>query len=461
MQKVFIKSSQPHPEMSYDVGTIMERAPAKGAVGIEIEVEGNKFPKRSYKGSDPVDAHLIPKVWNYHKDGSLRGKDNAEYVLFKPIEFNEVSESLTALWDMFKNYGTVLDVSNRTSVHVHLNVQRWHLNRLCTFMAMYFSLEEILTQWCGEHRVGNLFCLRAKDAPGIISKLKKFLVSNGTSELSEGLHYAGFNAHAIGKFGSIEVRTLRGCQDKETILDWIEILRALYEKSEEFTDPRSLMEDFSGNGPLAYLDKLLGDKAQCVLDGISMTSTEVQDSIYDGIRMAQDLTYCRDWSLYKPVDITKDPFGRATKDKVELDINLLKIKTLGQTYAIDIEAAQSPPIPHNLWETPQPEPAMPYSPTPDMMAKYQTYKNLNPYGAVSPNRKVYDNAIWFFTGKKPKPPKYDNPYTPGSTSAQEFKKKFISMWGINAYYGHTEVPAMPPAYNLMNYNNNPDPDYED
>lgn len=310
MKSVFIMSHDPGDTLGFDIGRIMDKKPVKGDVGIEIECEGNKFPKHAYKGYDPQDAHLIPSIWGYHRDGSLRGSDNAEYVLKRPIDFNEVADALTSLWSMFEDYGTVLDVSNRTSVHIHLNVQRWHLPRLCTFMAMYFSLEEILTQWCGEHRVGNLFCLRAKDAPGIVSTVKTFLKSNGVSSLPDGLHYAGLNVGAVAKFGSIEIRSLRGCQDPKTILNWVEILRKIYEKSAEFSDPRMLMEDFSGNGPLMYLESILGDKTETLLDGVSMTSQEVQDSIYDGIRMAQDLTYCRDWSLYRPVDTSKDPFGR-------------------------------------------------------------------------------------------------------------------------------------------------------
>src|SRR5690349_22399742 len=143
----------------------------KGDIGIEIEVEGNKFPKHAYEGYDAVDPERIPKQWDYHRDGSLRGEDNAEYVLKKPLKFSEVPKAINDLWQMFSDYGTVLDVSNRTSVHVHLNVQDFYINRLCSFAAMYLSVEDILTGWCGDHRVGNLFCLRAKDTPAIVTEL--------------------------------------------------------------------------------------------------------------------------------------------------------------------------------------------------------------------------------------------------------------------------------------------------
>lgn len=274
----------------------------KGDIGLEIEVEGNKFPKDS-----------IPAPWGYHKDGSLRGQDNAEYVLKHPIPFEKVPDAIGTLWQMFTDYGSVLDESNRTSVHVHLNAQRFHLTRLTSFLALYFSVEELLAAWCGDHRVGNLFCLRGRDAPAIITNLKKFIVSDGQYEIKDGMHYAGLNAQALYKFGSIEIRTLRGVNDPKTILDWVAILERIYKLSADFPDPREIPSLLSGEGPLNYLDMVLGDHAVTVKNGIDYSIDRIRDALYDGIRLAQDLCYCRDWSLYIPTDAKDDPFGRDAK----------------------------------------------------------------------------------------------------------------------------------------------------
>ena len=280
--------------------------PTPGEVGIEIECEGNKFKK----------SHL-PEPWGYHEDHSLRGKDNAEYVLKYPILFSEVPNALKDLWTMFEDYGTVLDVSNRTSVHVHLNVQKFHLNRLSAFLGLYFCLEEILTEWCGEHRVGNLFCLRAKDAPAIVTKVRKFLATEDKTVLSDSLHYAGLNANALIKFGSIEVRTLQGVRDAQTIETWVSILQRLYDLSAEYeNDPRLVCAGFSSSGPMNFLYSMLGDKADTILNDINMSPNEIRNSLYNGIRMAQDLCYCRDWSTYKPQLPALDPFGRKEKQIV-------------------------------------------------------------------------------------------------------------------------------------------------
>lgn len=286
----------------YDIRTLFSKSPTAGEVGLEIECEGNKFPKMQ---------SALPKAWKYEHDGSLRGEDNAEYIFQSPLPFEEVPEAVTTLFETLKNYGTVLDESNRTSVHVHLNVQTFHLNRLTAFLGLYFAVEEVLTEWCGDHRVGNLFCLRAKDAPAIISKLKRFIRSNGKAELSDGLHYSGLNANAIVKFGSIEIRSLRGVTDPETIITWVGVLERIYRLSEEYeTDPRRVTNNFSGGGPLDFLRSILGPYYDVIREGIPQNDHELVAILYDGIRLAQDLCYCRDWSKFKKADISKDPFGR-------------------------------------------------------------------------------------------------------------------------------------------------------
>lgn len=307
MSDSLFKSKSKLPIEGYNIANIYGKRVVKGDIGIEIEVEGNQFRKTD-----------VPQPWGYHKDGSLRGLDNAEYVLNAPIAFDKVPEAISILWNMFEEYGSKLDVSNRTSVHVHLNMQKFHLNRLTAFMALYFSVEELLTQWCGDHRVGNLFCLRAKDATGIVSQIKSFIQSNGATSLPDGLHYAGLNANALFKFGSLEIRTLRGCTDPQTIIDWVAILERIYKISADFPDPRELPGRFSSDGPTSFLEMILGDKTQKVLDDIGYTSQQTRNALYEGIRLAQDLCYCRDWSLYKPVEIKTDPFGRKSQMPITL-----------------------------------------------------------------------------------------------------------------------------------------------
>ena len=322
MQDPFVERLR-RKQPGFNLGITLGTKPVKGHVGIEIEVEGNKFPKPygfegTYKpvvlkGNLPLHPTLDFSYWSYVHDGSLRGKDNAEYVLTKPIDFKEAEKALHQLFDGLKAFGSEFDDSNRTSTHVHLNCQDWHLNRLAAFMALYFTFEEVLTQWCGEHRVGNLFCLRARDARAIVSHIRKFLKSDGKYEFGEGMHYAGLNASALQKHGSVEIRTLRGVNDPRIILDWVQTLERLYNLSSTYEDPREVCEAFSANGPMSFFNLVLGDKAATIRGGITFTEEQLRDSMYEGIRLAQDICYCRDWSEYVPSVLKDDPFKRDTK----------------------------------------------------------------------------------------------------------------------------------------------------
>lgn len=320
---VFLRRTKPPKAKGLNVGMTLDHERVVGDVGLEIEVEGLSFPKTSpwvveynaqgtYIGDSTTRKKVsIPKQWRYTKDHSLRGRDNAEYVLRKPIAFDEVPAALDDLWKMFKDCNSQLDESNRTSVHVHVNVQEWYINRLTSFMTMYYVLEEILTQWCGEHRVGNLFCLSLKDAPGIMQQVQAFIASDGKVRPQDNLHYAGMSFYAIQKFGSLEFRTLRGVSDPKIIEDWVTIIRRLYDHSANFPDPRVLVETFSSSGPLGWFENVLGDAAKIVRDGLPNLDDEaIRNSMYENIRIAQDLCYCRDWDNFEALNIKADPFGR-------------------------------------------------------------------------------------------------------------------------------------------------------
>lgn len=337
--EVFVKKSAknvPGLNLGVLLGLKKEKL-VKGEVGIEIEVEGKNLPS--------VTQEHAPAPWVYKADHSLRGDENGEYVLKAPIKFSDVPGTLSKLWDHFEKCKTKFDDSNRTSVHIHLNCQDFHLNRLTAFCALHFILEEVLTEWCGEHRVGNLFCLRAKDAEAIITWLKKFIQNDGEYTLPEGLHYAGLNAQALQKFGSIEIRTLRGVSDPNVIQDWVRIYERLYKLSAEFKNPEEICDWFSANGPTAFFERILGDVSSVVKAGAGMTGEEIADSMYSGIRRAQDICFCRDWSTFRTVNVKDNPFGYSRKKLVQKAMQASgfdAVEQAGETDGVQVEYDEFP-----------------------------------------------------------------------------------------------------------------------
>ena len=109
----------------------------------------------------------VENLWHEEDDGSLRG-DSVEYILQRPIPRKKVLKSLEYLDQKIQDAGIQPQPSERCGVHVHINCQKMTENEVVSFMILYFVLESVLVHYCGEDREGNLFCLRCKDAEGLL-----------------------------------------------------------------------------------------------------------------------------------------------------------------------------------------------------------------------------------------------------------------------------------------------------
>lgn len=254
-----------------------------GDVGIEIEVEGRGLP------------HL-EKFWKNEEDGSLRG-ESREYVLEKPMTLKEARLALSYLDAQYKAHDTKVADSVRAGVHVHVNVQDLNIIQLYNFMVVYLILEEVLVKWCGPHREGNLFCLRAGDADYLLSQLRDVAQSKQFQHLhSDQLRYASMNVKALGTYGSLEFRAMRGTRDLDLIYRWAEVLVGLREFAKTFANPNQIIEGFSEGQAEGFIRAALGVHAkEFACEGYAAM-------LCDGMRRAQDVAYCVDWSDYFEVE---------------------------------------------------------------------------------------------------------------------------------------------------------------
>ena len=62
--------------------------PAKGDIGVEIEVEGSSLPPGTM-------------TWRRERDASLRGEESGEYVLNRPVPYEELTEAFNELKKSF------------------------------------------------------------------------------------------------------------------------------------------------------------------------------------------------------------------------------------------------------------------------------------------------------------------------------------------------------------------------
>lgn len=250
----------------------------RGDYGVEIEVEGDNLP-RDVKG------------WRAEHDGSLRG-NSCEYVMADPRVLSGTILSLKTLSYAYKANETKVQQSNRTGVHVHVNIQRLTYKELFTFITTYLVLEDLLVSWCGESRVGNLFCLRTRDADYFYQMLEKAVQTRNIRYLvDDDIRYCSINLAAIGKYGSVEFRSMRGTDNLKDVITWVKLLDKVKTNSvTKFKDPRTVIEAMSVSTPKEFIETIFEE-----LSGEILALPDTDLSLWDGVRRAQDVAFLGDW----------------------------------------------------------------------------------------------------------------------------------------------------------------------
>lgn len=258
----------------------------KGDIGLEIECEGTHLFNSPFS------------YWTCHADGSLRetgGHPPIEYVLKAPLPVPEVKEALEYLSSKLKEAGSKLVKSNRTSVHVHVNCQQLTIRELYCFLCMYLIFEELLVDWSGPERAGNLFCLRAKDSGFYINMLEGAIKNQSFKQWREDFRYSACNVASITKFGSLEFRSMQGTVNVEEIQTWVEILMMIKNVSLEYDNPIDIVEEFTTIGPLPFFKKIFKhDEFRKLFERVDGLSGK----LWDGLRLMRDVAYCCEWKPY-------------------------------------------------------------------------------------------------------------------------------------------------------------------
>lgn len=283
------------------------RRTLSGDIGIEVEVEGGGLSACPFR----VDGY----EWHIHEDHSLRGGGAREYTTSSPVPIGKAPQMVRELYRWFRESGAVLNDSNRTSVHIHMNAQGLKMNELCSWICIWGILEDVLVNFCGPHRVGNLFCLRLRDADWGIERLVRMFQTGDPDVFRDNIRYLAVNPNALVKFNSLEFRSLRGTRDPDLIIQWINILWNIFQFSKRFPNPEEIAGVFSGEGPLGFLEKAIGrDNLYPVLS--ANVGEDVSSLIWSGIRRIQPVIYSLPWgSLMQEInaEAIPNPFPKPSK----------------------------------------------------------------------------------------------------------------------------------------------------
>jgi len=262
------------------------------SVGLEIECEGENL-------------YATPlRWWRGEADGSLRttnGHPPIEYVLRKPIIRDQLPAAFDYLEEKLKESGAKLVHSPRTSVHVHVNATDCTLKQVVTWYCLYLCVEDLLLRFCGPTRESNLFCLGVKDATGFKMMLETAIAEDDYHLQLNQLRYSACNWAALPKYGSLEFRSMRGTLDRQTILDWVDILLSIKTKALSLDNPQDVIRLFDRVGAANMAANIITDERLYKLITNGVDQKDMTTMVWAGLRRARDLAFSSPvWEVEKP-----------------------------------------------------------------------------------------------------------------------------------------------------------------
>lgn len=314
----------------------------KGDVGLEFEVEGRGLPSGGDLLFEP--CPVTGATWHTHVDNSLRG-ESLEYVLTGPAEAEYSLNLIHQLYKKFNDSGTVLNLSNRCSTHVHLNVSSWKVDKLSALIVLWSLFEEALINWNGIERKTNHFCLGNSDTPELTDHWVDFL-NTGAWQFHDGSKYTALNLLHIHDFGSVEVRCGRGFNSLEDATNWVSFLIGLYEYSAS-TRPDLIPSLVSEHQPdRMFQDICENRKIPEFFQQVMDCNPNFNMKAIEAFRDVQKICYAYPWEewleLINKVHI-KNPFSEGKEGRAPSRRDLVPVRFNDLPRWITIEEPQQPP----------------------------------------------------------------------------------------------------------------------
>lgn len=250
-------------------------------MGVELELEGPGVGLQD----EPT------RGWRRTADGSLRG-ESIEFVLSAPSEYPVCVKAVDYLFGKFGKNAIKFNKSIRTSTHVHLNFSDKPMRQAITFFCLFTLLEEILEHYSGEDRAGNLFCLSSRRTDEIAAILQQCLRDGNLRNFAgDRYKYAACNLSTLFKFGTVEVRTMRGADTAGQVNKWLSILNDMYIASLRIESPTDLVTSLSHEGAQGFLRTIFSEENAAELEGSVPEGFDFFRSLLDGARLIQPLAY--------------------------------------------------------------------------------------------------------------------------------------------------------------------------
>jgi hypothetical protein len=258
--------------------------------GVEIEAEGIR-----YDFNDSKNIHNgrffeldVPETqslshWSAVKDGSLR--NGVEFIFKGPKSYAasiKALEQIQSLFDLAAQQEKPIILSDRCSVHVHLDCRELTKNEVVNFIFCYLLIERILFNCVDIFRQKNTYCRPLNDSvfSGILMELLRV-----SSEEQRSIYnyitrscdkYSALNLLPLTSYGSIEFRHHQGTTNTADIIKWIDLIRALKDTALS-SDILDLLNIYDTLGYRSLLSHIFPDRP----DLIDLPNSS--DLVYSGV----------------------------------------------------------------------------------------------------------------------------------------------------------------------------------
>lgn len=177
-------------------------------VGIEIETENVS----TFRHESPY--------WSMVEDGSLR--NSGREFITPPIRAWRVERALSQLFT--REINSTIEFSERTSVHVHMNIRTLTVEQLEALIITYLVFEKALFTFVGNNRYSNIFCVPIVETD--IGENLLPLITDKHPQVS-WQKYTALNLLPIMQKGTIEFRHMNGTNDIKHLITWINLILSL------------------------------------------------------------------------------------------------------------------------------------------------------------------------------------------------------------------------------------------
>lgn len=248
----------PEPIMLTAIHEKVPKAPANEAknidpkwplnefMGIEIETEDFAYVAQT--------VEELAEYWTRHDDGSLR--NGTEWVTRKPF----AGKQLTAAVDGFFGKRRAYNMSERTSVHLHINMTNAEItvDQFRSLFCLAYVIDPAVFRIADENRKWCSYCCPLSDMgeerlSNLLSSDKRNKIMAAVSGDQHEDKYYGFNIVSLKKHGTLEFRHFACTQDKDQMESWIVLVQEIKKAGISFDDPKVMLEMMQSGDQIAAL----------------------------------------------------------------------------------------------------------------------------------------------------------------------------------------------------------------